>query len=158
MSIFLPRLIHDCFCHWHHSYCYPHRHCTYHVLMIPPTPPASSSSIYFSYHMVLYIFPLFITWRAAQTISQSTSIFAPPLIHNCPFCQLHPHLHPHQYYTHCILPMQSKPPAFSSISYLLHRVVLYIFLLGHGESCTNNLTKHIDRVAMSHLRLSLPPV
>jgi len=42
-------------------------------------------------------------------------------------------------------------PAFSSILYLLHHVVLYIFSLDHRESCTNNLTKHIDRVAMSHL-------
>ena len=116
--IFSPCLILNYPCHQNYSYHDPHRHRTHRVLPIPSTLPASSLISYLSCHVVLYNFPLTVTWVVVPTISQSTSIFSLCLICNCPCCRYHPQLHPHRHCTHRVLLMPSMLPASSSTSYL----------------------------------------
>ena len=89
-SLIPPRLIHDCPCRRHHPHRHPHRHRTYRVLPMPSTQPTSSSPSYSSPCIVLYNFPLSVTWRAGLRISRSTSIFSQRLIRDCP-CGRHHH-------------------------------------------------------------------
>lgn len=60
--------------HWHHTHC-----------------------------VILYNLILSRTWRVALTISRSTLIFSPCLIHNCHHNCHHPSHHPHQHHTHCVV-------------------------------------------------------
>ena len=78
---------------------------------------------YASRRIVLCNFPLSATWRAARTISRSTSIFSPRLICDCPCHWPHPHLHPHRHRTHRDLLVPSTPPASSPTSYSSRRIV-----------------------------------
>jgi len=98
-SIFSPRLIRDYPCRRHHPHLHPHRQRTHHVLPMPSAPPGSSSTSYSSRRIVLYNFPLSVTWRAALTISRSTSIVSPYLLRDCPYCRHHPHRHPQRHRT-----------------------------------------------------------
>ena len=118
MLIFLQRLIRDCPCGWCHPCQHPHCHR--------------------SRRVVLYNFPLSVTWRAALTISRSTSIFLPRLIRDYPCRRHHPHRHPHRHRTRRVV-------SYCTISHC------------HWESCANNLTKQVDLFATSYSRLSLPP-
>ena len=124
--------------------------------LMPSTPPASSSTSYSSRRIVLYNFPLSVTWRAMLTISRSTSIFSPRLIRDCSCRRHHPHRHPHRRRTHRVVPMPSTLPASSSTSYSSRRIV-QLPTVCHLESCVNNLTKHLDLVAVSYSQLSLLP-
>jgi len=67
---------------------------THRIILIPSMLPASSLTSYASYHIVMYNFPLSVTWRAVLTISRRTSIFSLHQIDDCPCSQHHPHLHP----------------------------------------------------------------
>ena len=80
---------------FHHTYVHRTRRILLAIILATAnSSPPSSSTSYSSRRIVLYNFPLSVNWRAALTISRSTSIFSPRRIRDCPSGRHHPHLHP----------------------------------------------------------------
>ena len=63
----------------------------------------SSSISYSSHRIILYNFPLSISWRAVLTIWRSMSIISLHLIHDCICHQHHSYRHPHWHCTRHIV-------------------------------------------------------
>ena len=103
---------------WHRTYC---------VLPMPSMPPASTSTSYLSYRIVLYNFPLSFTWLScANNLTKHLDL----LIASYSQLSLWPASSPPSWHrTHHVLPMPSTPLAFLLTSYLSCCIILYNFPL-----------------------------